>query len=355
MIGDSWEKLGIIVPGFTSIDDLVYLGKNGAEDIILAGCTKPVTGVDNRLAKSINRGTTWVDKGRIAPAAGDRLHSLCHLGSGVVLAGTSSPDSEIWKSLDWGESWVKKWLAYEFCYAIEDCGEGVVCSGQRWVPGNRDRLGQSLDSGDTWTPKESITTNAQGLSCLLYLGGSILLAGTFRVPNPAKICRSTNKGETSPNSWTDVLLRTDFWSCHCLAKGEGVILAGIDDHIFRSIDNGVTWVDRGRPSPGHSIYDLSYFGSNIWLGVTSGGHAIRSTDSGMTWEDLGLIAEVITENLLCMVNLDNVLCYAGSDEGKLYKTESVVVPVPPHSLLCEQKTNPTDVTDPQPEFSAINP
>lgn len=29
-------------------------------------------------------------------------------------------------------------------------------------------------------------------------------------------------------------------------------------------------------------------------------------------------------------------------------------PIAPSSLLCEQKTNPTDVTDPEPEFSAIH-
>ncbi|GAG89433.1 unnamed protein product, partial [marine sediment metagenome] len=39
----------------------------------------------------------------------------------------------------------------------------------------------------------------------------------------------------------------------------------------------------------------------------------------------------------------------GPLDGELYKYVG-----PPYDLLCEQKKNPTDVTDPNPEFSAIH-
>jgi len=42
------------------------------------------------------------------------------------------------------------------------------------------------------------------------------------------------------------------------------------------------------------------------------------------------------------------------DTWKIQFGGTLLAAIPPDNLLCEQTKNPTNVSDPQPEFSAIN-
>lgn len=353
MIGDEWIDLGVI-ESMTWIDALVNLGQTNGAFVLLGGGSKlPAPGTRARLIKSIDSGETWTDNGTIGPAGSRRVESFCNRGGGRIFAGVGNTAGAILESTDWGDSWIQRWAAFNQTYALENCEGGVMCSGHMW--GAVDRLGRSINDGLTWVNQGSITALAASITSLLFIGGNILLAGTTRAPSPAKICRSNNKGLAG--SWVDVFNGgAGTGQVQALAEGEGgIIVAGQDFRIRRSSDGGLTWVDRGQVTTG-VVYGIEYFGDGVFLGVCGNGNVVRSTDNGLTWTDLGPITSAPPgERLVCIVNVQNTLTYAGSDIGHLYKSGALIPPPElgaPHDLLCEQKTNPTDVTDPNPEFSA---
>jgi photosystem II stability/assembly factor-like uncharacterized protein len=97
----------------------------------------------------------------------------------------------------------------------------------------------------------------------------------------------------------------------------GVILAGTPDGLFRSTDNGRTWIER---SVGLRSFAVTSFGASadgaIFAGTVAGegqGEVYRSTDNGDRWRVLA------PESLEGVVNalavLPNGSVIAGTDQG----------------------------------------
>ena len=72
------------------------------------------------------------------------------------------------------------------------------------------------------------------------------------------------------------------------------LLAGFESGVFRSSDQGNTWIHpRIGPSDFATVFTLATQGSTIFAGTVDSG-MYRSTDYGLTWTQAGLIGEYIT-------------------------------------------------------------
>lgn len=350
MIGDSWEELGQFSPSWSGCDALVNLG----DGVLLAGGSV-MPGPNEQLAKSIDYGVNWIDKGALG--TGDEILSFCDRGAGRVFAGTHRNTAQTWESTDWGESWV---LRHSYCKrlsAIEYCGGSVMCGGYYFGPWPvSENIARSVNDGLNWVNVGSITVPGDEIRALHHINGTnILLAG---VVIPAKICRSTDNGAAA--SWSDVFSDAAKAGCLCfVAIEDGTIFAGIDNHIYRSTDQGQNWIDLGAITPPvENITSLVDFGNDIILGVTMNGYALRSEDAGVTWTDLGQFHTHIPASRSPLIKVeteDTIIAYVGTNGGYLLKSEMPIAKIQtPDNLLCEQKKNPIDVVDPKPEFSAIH-
>jgi hypothetical protein len=67
---------------------------------------------------------------------------------------------------------------------------------------------------------------------------------------------------------------------HSFAVSGTNIIAGTDNGVFISTDNGLSWVNKGLR--GITIMSLTVSGKNVYAG-TSGNGVVLSTDNGMSW------------------------------------------------------------------------
>lgn len=363
MIGDSWEDLGKIASNANNIFGLVFLGtKPSGEGVVLA-CGQ-VTGPINQLWKSSDFGEIWVSKGQIdvfvhqAFCFRDRGAGRVFMGLGMG-GGWGATSGRVYESTNWGESWTQRHQYCKETFCIEYCGGSIMCVGN-YCEGllvAREGLARSTDDGLNWNNLGTISGSGIAIADLHYAGGNILLAG---IGSPAKICRSTNKG--AGGSWSDILVVATESSCDCFVEKDGVIFAGIGEHVWKSTDQGQNWTDLGAiAAAGSVISSMAYFGNGVFLGVTTNGYVIRSIDDGLTWQNLGQIHSYGTALFSPIVKVeteDTLIAFIGTEQGHLFKSTELIEPLPklgePTDLLCEQKKNPTDVTDPQPEFSAMH-
>lgn len=151
--------------------------------------------------------------------------------------------------------------------------------------------GYTLDGGANWT--DSAVLMDDPVQCAIAID-NIVIVGIGQ-----KIYRSVDAGET----FTDLGAQTTDGSFHCLThNGEGIVLAssGITKgEIARSTDSGETWTNLGRIDTGiEDIKTVLFIGSSIAVAfcgdVYSGKKLYRSTDSGATWS---LVSDPVTPNL----------------------------------------------------------
>ena len=142
---------------------------------------------------------------------------------------------------------------------------------------------RSSDQGFTWIPVNNGLNSAFIESIQTFGGltvnsiasfGNTLLAGTL-----AGIFRSTDEGVTwidVNNDWT----RQQIWS---FTKSDSAIFAGGSVFlVFRSMDDGKTW-DHGDTSfSSGSVMALTYENGKLFAAAMEGG-AYRSTDNGTSW------------------------------------------------------------------------
>ena len=127
----------------------------------------------------------------------------------------------------------------------------------------------STNMGMNWNPARGGLTNNNVRA--LASGGGNLFAGTA-----GGVFRSTNNGTT----W--ISLNTSFTDVSSLAFSGAVLLAGVyGDGAYVSTDNGVNW---HQTLVSQSVSCLTVSGSNIYAG-TRGAGMFYSTDNGGTWEN----------------------------------------------------------------------
>ena len=169
---------------------------------------------------------------------------------------------------------------------------------------------RSMDFGVSWDT----------LTSLPYAGGwsvafsdSILVAGSFGWG----IYLSGDLG----NTWivSDSGIATNE-NVHIVLKHKSYVFAGTADFmnmngIFRSSDNGYSWIAVNNGLPPSTFLSLASNGQDIYTGTGSTGEVYRSTDDGMNWFS---VSDGLPENGILSLAAQGSKVYAGAGDSKVY-------------------------------------
>jgi len=107
---------------------------------------------------------------------------------------------------------------------------------------------------------------------------------------------------------------------------EVTVLAGtgLNAHVGRSVDTGLTWEDMGSQFADRGVLGISGLGASrmviagIISGASLGGNIIRSIDKGLTWSNLGTFG---VDNMNDTADLGGGVCLAcGGPPAKVFKS-----------------------------------
>jgi photosystem II stability/assembly factor-like uncharacterized protein len=251
---------------------------------IFAGLGGVDLGCHGSVYRSTDEGLTWTElTGLWIPVL-----SLA-VTNNYIYAGTScnSTFGGLYRSSDSGENWELTTFALPVLSIAVDSG-GILFVGSD----SNDGLFRSIDGASTWTEANNGLTNTI-LSSVCAGPTENLNAGGW-----GGLWHSSDIGET----WEKVLdLTGSFQYVYrirvsptpylfaCLSTDNGSLL--------RSGDGGATWMEANSGLPDATVMDIA-FGTNgqTFAGTTSG--VYRSTDDGVTWMPSGL--EAITIGFLAV-------------------------------------------------------
>jgi len=135
-----------------------------------------------------------------------------------------------------------------------------------------DAIYTSIDNGNSWTILQS-TSIPENKSTLVKIGNSLFLGTTN-----AGIYRSDDNGLT----WMAKLANSNITG---IAASGTSIFAGTGQGMFRSDDNGDSWstINDGLGVPAPYIYSLVATETDVYIGAGDNLGIFHSTDNGNTW------------------------------------------------------------------------
>lgn len=161
------------------------------------------------------------------------------------------------------------------------------------------------------------------IDAIADFGDGVVVLGT-RLPNPSNVYRSDDLGATWSlvgNVGTD-----DYITCVASGKGGvGYILTGAKVHVWKTEDDGLTWLDLGRVNDADSGTNFAEaYGMVVTPAGTvliadtdeDGGRITRSDDGGKTWH----VSEPISPLAVYRLQLVGDGIIANGWAGHIYKS-----------------------------------
>jgi hypothetical protein len=176
--------------------------------------------------------------------------------SGIICIAGTYPYGKIYRSINSGANWTL--LAATDIFGVNggytDCtwASPLIAYVTSWNTSTlQGKVWKTVDAGATWI---CVATTAFQPHKIVCGQSGVLLIGTYSSSYSAKIYRSTDGGVNWTLVYTIPVSGTTFSALEYLENG--IVLAGgaggtgsphytYPGHVFRSIDNGLTWVDRG--------------------------------------------------------------------------------------------------------------
>lgn len=240
---------------------------------------------------------------------------------GNIYAGTYN---SIYKSTDDGITWNKKVTGGGYSnyiwFSLNKAGH-IFCGT------HSNNLMTSTDNGENW--KSLTTVGHPDVRPMIFLSDGDALA----VPYSAGLHRSKDNCQTWTHEFIDSL-NVHFIYSFAVANN-GYIFAGTDHYLYKSTDNGKSWIQMNFDSLCPHVRALMFAkNGDLYAGSESYFCGMfKSTDNGNTWEkafdglDLGVydfvfnIIENPNGNLIISTNSDGV--YISKDKGRTaYKENS---------------------------------
>ncbi len=220
-------------------------------------------------ARSTNQGKSWEATGRVPWYVS--IGALTANTSGTVFAGfiDGNGTGGIYRSFDNGRNWDSTELGIGDITMLTCSSQGTLFAGTRGGAVLR-----STDNGNRWTDATQGALGGVEVISLECRGNGAVFAGTH-----TRIYRSTDNGDSW--IWIDSMVMFDGWRFLAL-KGPHTVFAGANGGVLRSTDDGNSWqltnngLARGYPTS--LIVNSSGF---VFVATDSG--VFQSTNDGDNW------------------------------------------------------------------------
>lgn len=267
--GDVWSQ--VMAPGAIGAFKSVKRGKDG---VLIA---QPYSLATSTYYRSTDNGATWTPLS-FSAAAGNSTTTVQHIGTDE---------------------------------------KGVWIIGGR-SSGGIDSLCRSTDNGLTWTSVRNlaVTDGMYPTACETDTNGTWILTGGVSSLNTI---RSVDNGLT----WARVQIGVGSQQGYSVSCDRlGVWIIGSQTAVWRSSDNGLTWVLIGGIGFG-PVYGLANNGKGVWVAVGSYSanlNIARSPDNGLTWSN---ITSGLTNETLWSVATDYAgNWFVGTSTGRILRSIS---------------------------------
>ena len=221
--------------------------------------------------KSTDNGTTWFSA-NVGMGPKD-VRAVIGINSSTLIAGSHYVG--MYRSTDLGLSWIKSVAGFPAGISILSLLESETSI----YAGTRDGVYRTDDNGDSWIKLTGTndTINYSTVWGLCEKDGDIY-ASTFLQFNTT-VYKTTDKGLTWTRSGTG--FPPDLTFIKDLATSGDNIVAGTDEGIYYSSDNGISWQPANGPN--QNIESLAASGNFVYAAVPSGAGVYRSVDNGVNW------------------------------------------------------------------------
>lgn len=263
--GGSWTRMSSGLLANINVKSVIY-SPNGMLYV----------GVRNRVYKSIDGGTTWVQGDSIPIASSSLIRHLVVNSSNQVFASTSVGTFRAAKG---GIGWtsISNPVSYANDFLVTGSNAYLSCSNDIW--GTNGGIHQSTDEGATWNGINMGLNNT--LTFALKVGSS---GAIFNGLGGGRVEYSYDNGATFTRAY---LSYSGPFALAGLAafeeNGAGTIVGATGEGLHTSTDHGVTWVKTSTQT-GNRALTLDLSGNFI---AANDGGVFKSTDNGQTWNSLG--------------------------------------------------------------------
>ncbi len=148
-----------------------------------------------------------------------------------------------------------------------------------WAVGHEGIILRTRDGGKQWEAVRSVPDDDRPLLDVWFQDASRGFAiGAYG------ICLCTDDGGTS---WREVRISEDDWHLHHMVRSKSgrLYIAAESGQIYRSDDDGATWITLPSPYEG-SFFGLIPLAKDALLVFGLRGHVFRSEDAGKTWKQI---------------------------------------------------------------------
>ena len=221
--------------------------------------------------KSTDFGNTWSSSNQGMGPKDVRAITITDASS--LIAGTHYVG--MYRSTDLGLSWNKSMTGFPAGISILS----ILESESSIYAGTRDGVYRTDNNGDSWIKLSGTndTVNYCTVWDLCELDGTLYISAFLQFNTT--VYKTSDEGMTWIRSGTG--LPTDLTFIKGLVASGNNIVAGTDEGIYYSSDNGDSW----HPSNGpiDNIESLAVSGNYVYAAVPSGYGVYRSVDSGVNW------------------------------------------------------------------------
>jgi choice-of-anchor A domain-containing protein/uncharacterized repeat protein (TIGR01451 family) len=293
--GGNWEYIGTFISG----EMVLCLLKDNSS--MYAGT------LGGKIFRSTDNGINWTRINSAMNAV--YIWSLVKNSSNELFAGT---ELGVFKTLN-DQDWVITSLDKEIRTLKLD-SSGNLFAGV-WGYG----IYKSSDNGATWTPKNT-GLGSVAVHALVFNSANNIIAATLDYG----MFISTDGGDF----WTPVSINYPYiWSLGKTVSGN--LFAGTyGGGLYRSTDDGSSW-EKLNNLVASFIYQIVTDGDNVYVSSWTGG-VFASSDNGNNWYGLGMPGARISS---MMINSSSSRLYAGTEDGRLFRSSSVTGSLDPVSQL----------------------